>query len=153
MKADKRTWGYLAALAVAVWIGQQVRISLLIRQVRAKPPSVSESPDPMGRLWIAKERAAIALGACRARRAVPALTELLKEGDWGVRASAAYALGRIGDPSSVEPLIEVLKDPNSSSFTCRRVAAAALWRITGRYIGMSPEAWQDGDKREGGQPS
>jgi HEAT repeat protein len=40
--------------------------------------------------------------------AVPALLEILKEGPAKARAQAALALGEIGDPSAVKPLLEAL---------------------------------------------
>lgn len=59
-----------------------------------------------------------ALGYARATNAVPALLSVLKAPEWRVRRSTARALGRIGDPRAIDPLIEVLNenmtDPNLS---------------------------------------
>ncbi len=45
-----------------------------------------------------------------ARPAVPALIEVLQNGERDERWVAAYALGRIGDIRAVEPLIDAIKD-------------------------------------------
>ena len=61
-----------------------------------------------------QQRAAvIALGDLKDRRAVPSLVALLRTVDdvWGPAAYAAIALGEIGDPSSVDALIEALDHP------------------------------------------
>jgi HEAT repeat protein len=47
----------------------------------------------------------------------------LDDEDWGVREDAAVALGRLGDPRSVQPLIRALRDPDRA---VREAATAAL---------------------------
>ena len=47
----------------------------------------------------------------------------LDDEDWGVREDAAVALGRLGDPRSVQPLIRTLGD---SDRAVREAATAAL---------------------------
>jgi len=59
-----------------------------------------------------------ALGYAHATNAVPALLDMLRVPEWRLRRSTANALGRIADPRSIDPLIEILKeeptDPNLS---------------------------------------
>ena len=47
----------------------------------------------------------------------------LDDEDWGVREDAAFALGRLGDPRSVQPLIRALRDPDRA---VREAATSAL---------------------------
>lgn len=74
--------------------------------------------------WAAIE----ALGDLGDRRAVPALVEYLKRPEayrWGKRL-AASALGAIGDPAALEPLLGLLADEDPF---VRRAAAMALLRL------------------------
>jgi HEAT repeat protein len=57
------------------------------------------------------------------KKAVPALLEALHEGLWYTRECAIQALGNIGDPRAIEPLINALGDENIG---VRRSAAHAL---------------------------
>ena len=61
--------------------------------------------------------------------AAPALEDLVRDAreDRGVRRTAAAALGRIGSPTSTEPLVSALT--NSTDPRLRRTAAEALGRI------------------------
>ncbi len=47
----------------------------------------------------------------------------LDDEDWGVREDAAVALGRLGDPRSIQPLIRTLRDPDRA---VREAAVSAL---------------------------
>ncbi len=58
--------------------------------------------------------------------AVERLVGALKDKDEMVRQQAIIALGRIKDPTALDPLIEMLKDPN---WLARLTAAAALEKI------------------------
>ncbi len=58
------------------------------------------------------EAAAGVLGEMKDKRAVPHLVRYLKSGR-NRRYAAAWALGEIGDPSSVFPLIDALEDENA----------------------------------------
>jgi len=58
------------------------------------------------------------------RRAVPALSEALRDAD--TCFSAAYTLGKIGDPRAITPFIEALGDDNPD---VRRAAARGLGTI------------------------
>ncbi len=58
-------------------------------------------------------------------RSVPALLALLKDKDDGVKQGAADALGKIGDPSAVQPLIDLMHDPATKA-DVRRVAIGAI---------------------------
>jgi HEAT repeat protein len=55
--------------------------------------------------------------------AVPALTEVTKDPDPSIRGVAIEALSRIGGPSVVPPLVQALKDPQTSSLAIRGLAA------------------------------
>lgn len=57
------------------------------------------------------------------KKAVPGLLEALQKGLWFTRECAAQALGNIGDPRAIEPLIFGLRDENVG---VRRSAARAL---------------------------
>ena len=63
-----------------------------------------------------------------AKDAVPALTALLRDKDWGARFAAARALGGIGPPASnaVPALTQLLKDKDED---VRKAAAEALEKI------------------------
>jgi HEAT repeat protein len=152
---SKRNWILILALVLAWGAARQVKIALLIRQLGAEetlaPKAGSKAkPLPGDHFLILKERAALRLGEMRARKAVPALIELLKHPDVEVQAHAAYALGQIGSEEAVPALAERLKNQDPVTYLTRRVAAAALWQITGRYDGMKPEAWADSQAAEGG---
>ncbi len=69
-----------------------------------------------------------ALGALRAKEAVPALTELVSSPDGYVQVAAVDALGRIGDPAAVETLVGVATAKDSEPFTAKK-ALLALGRI------------------------
>jgi HEAT repeat protein len=77
----------------------------------------------------ANRHMADALGALRAREAVPALKELLvKSADGYAQVAAVDALGRIGDPAAVDTLVEVATGDRIEPFTARK-ALLALGRI------------------------
>jgi HEAT repeat protein len=85
--------------------------------------------EPLGRAlgdraWSDRWAAAAALGKLGNGRGAPFLAEALAtDQDVDVRCSAAWALGRIGGKTVVEPLIEALRDADDS---VRRVAVEAL---------------------------
>jgi HEAT repeat protein len=62
-----------------------------------------------------------------------------KEKPIETRADAAWALGKIGDPSAVEPLIVVLDEGDAD---VRLQASRALGRITSKDFGESSAEWQ-----------
>jgi HEAT repeat protein len=62
-----------------------------------------------------------------------------KEKPIETRADAAWALGKIGDPSPVEHLILVLDEGDAD---LRLQASRALGRITSKNFGESPGEWQ-----------
>ena len=64
--------------------------------------------DTRSRLPATKARAAEVLGLLRHRPAVPELRRLLRDRDSDVRQVATRALGRVGDPAAVLPLMETL---------------------------------------------
>ncbi len=84
--------------------------------------------------WESASRAAWALGELRDRAAVPSLIAALDKGDEFFQAHVAEALGRIGDPRAVEPLMAVLR---AGGFCDRSAMAAgtALARIGKPAIG------------------
>ena len=77
-----------------------------------------------GWYWMAKRDwdKCVALGALT----VEPLIAALKDAGWSVRADAAKALGKIGDPRVVEPLIAALKDKDEY---VRKAADEALVKI------------------------
>lgn len=66
------------------------------------------------------------LGDKRDHTAVPLLIKLLSEtDDWRVQKASALALGDIGDPEAVAPIMAVLKDPKAlSKFDCTGMLSA-----------------------------
>lgn len=69
---------------------------------------VARLPDPSP---IVRLRLAGVLGRRKCREAVPLLLTLLADGIGHVRSAAATALGGIGDPAAVSPLVGLLRDP------------------------------------------
>lgn len=78
-----------------------------------------KSEDPSER-----SREARRLGNEKVREAVPALIELLKDEVTGPRINAIVSLGKLGDESVVEPLIDILN--NDPVEAARAMAAKAL---------------------------
>ncbi len=71
---------------------------------------------------------ATALGALRAREAVPALARLAGERDAFTKVAAIDALGAIGDPAAVEPLLATVGDEQAEPFAVKK-ALLALGRL------------------------
>jgi HEAT repeat protein len=71
-------------------------------------PLVAALDDPAQRRW-----AAAALGAIRDARAVPALIDLLSEGEPAAQATAARALGEIRHPRALEALVRASSDSHA----------------------------------------
>jgi len=76
----------------------------------------------------ANRHIADALGALRAKEAVPALTDLVSSPDGYVQVAAVDALGRIGDPAAVDTLVAVATREGAEPFTAKK-ALLALGRI------------------------
>jgi HEAT repeat protein len=76
----------------------------------------------------ANRHVADALGALRAREAVPALKELVGSPDGFVQVAAVDALGRIGDPAAIDTLVAVATGDGVEPFTAKK-ALFALGRI------------------------
>ena len=76
----------------------------------------------------ANRHIADALGALRAKEAVPALKELVASPDGYVQVAAVDALGRIGDPAAIETLVGVATGAGVEPFTAKK-ALLALGRI------------------------
>ena len=58
---------------------------------------------------------------------VEPLIEILRDGSWWERLCAASALGYVGDPRAVEPLIEAMR--HGEVVSLRETAQEALGRI------------------------
>jgi HEAT repeat protein len=76
----------------------------------------------------ANRRIAEALGALRAKDAVPALVALTQSPDGYVQVAAVDALGQIGDPDAIQRLSEIATDAKVEPFTAKK-ALLALGRI------------------------
>jgi HEAT repeat protein len=76
----------------------------------------------------ANRHIADALGALRAREAVPVLKDLVTSPDGFVQVAAVDALGRIGDPAAVDTLVAVATGQGAEPFTAKK-ALLALGRI------------------------
>lgn len=67
------------------------------------------------------------LGELGDRRALPALIELLQEGESDeVRSNAAWALGQLGDGQAIDELLQALQNPSSQLRTSAILALAKL---------------------------
>jgi HEAT repeat protein len=76
----------------------------------------------------ANRQIAAALGALRAREAVPVLQQLTGSPDGFTQVAAVDALGQIGDPASVETLVAIATSTAVEPFTAKK-ALLALGRI------------------------
>lgn len=76
----------------------------------------------------ANQKIATALGVLRAREAIGALGKLTGSSDPFTQVAAIDALGAIGDPAGVAPLLAVVNDEQGESFAIRK-ALLALGRI------------------------
>lgn len=91
-------------------------------EVRSRVREVfAEADNPEIRRYLT-----LVLGYTRDREAVPALLELLHDGDSEERIYALWALGAIGDPTTLPPLLDALasEDPG-----LRKTAAYALGEL------------------------
>jgi HEAT repeat protein len=91
-----------------------------------------EAIDPSGKserdVNDANQKIATALGLLRAREAVPALARLTTSRDPFTQVAAIDALGAIGDPAGVDPLLAVVNDEQGEPFAIKK-ALLALGRI------------------------
>jgi hypothetical protein len=76
----------------------------------------------------ANQKIATALGLLRAREAVEVLTRLTGSSDPFTQVAAIDALGAIGDPAGVVPLLKVVNDEQGEPFAIKK-ALLALGRI------------------------
>jgi hypothetical protein len=105
----------LAALTAATHVHGFSDIAAVARLL-----SDSASPE-------VRRHAASALGAMRARDAVPALITMLShETDAVARAEAAHALGLIGDPSAKDAVRAAAQDPDAFVRDASAIAARRL---------------------------
>ncbi len=73
-----------------------------------------------------------ALGRAKDRRAVDVLVHELRDGGfWGHAYDAAEALGEIGDPAAVEPLLTMLRGGVADRNPKATAAAAGAWLVLG----------------------
>jgi len=97
-------------------------------------------PDPE---WQPASRAAWALGKLQAKQAVEALIAALKQGDDDFGSYVAEALGRIGDPVAIGPLMEVMSGEAGPGDSARMAAGFALARLGKPAIGPLIAALKD----------
>ena len=91
----------------------------------AGPLLAALDPAPKDRDTIdANRRIAEALGALRAREAVPALKQLTASPDGFTQVAAVDALGRIGDPAAVETLVAIATAQAVEPFTAKKALLA-----------------------------
>jgi len=123
MRHARRLLSYALAGSLALipaWLPAQAPVSDLIATLRSSPTDAQR--------W----NAAIALGtatfsdAAERDAARLALQEALASREAGLRVNAATALGKLGDPRSVDVLARALFDPNA---LVRQAASRALGRI------------------------
>lgn len=89
-----------------------------------------------------RQRSAELLGAAGNRRAAAGLAKMLDDRDGEVRQTAARALGRIGDPLSVPPLLDALDRKRVSAHTVSmallRIGSAGAGELTIALASDSP---------------
>src|SRR5207302_1084566 len=68
-----------------------------------------------------------ALGSIGSKQAVPRLLELLSTRDEALASEAILALGRIGDPAAVQPVLEKLR--STQNLAVQKCAVEALGRM------------------------
>jgi hypothetical protein len=83
--------------------------------------------------------------------AVTDLAPFLGDTRWPIRAATITALGRIGSPAAIQPLIDRLRVEGGR---LRGDIVAALTALTGKKLGVAPDRWQDwwDENREGFVP-
>lgn len=95
-------------------------------------PALVEALDATGKVEGEVSRAnvaiATALGALGAREAGPALARAARSPDAFTRVAAIDALGAIGDPAAVEPLLATVEDEQAEPFAVKK-ALLALGRL------------------------
>lgn len=127
-----KAMGYLGHGAQAAGRGlqprQRTQILAIIEKRKTQPDEIDE---------LAVAAAVHALGQARERAQVPLLIELLREGNDEVQRQAAWALGSIGDPRAVGPLLRAVFVKNEP---IRQVAAAALHQLTAEPEVQRPKA-------------
>jgi HEAT repeat protein len=82
--------------------------------------------------------AAKALARINSKRAVPPLIASLAAGDNEQRSAAIHALGGMGDPRSIEPLLGILGNPRDDP-AVRGHAAEALAQFVDQRVAISPQ--------------
>jgi len=111
-----------------------------IRRGAVKALGIIRSPEALDALLTClrnddnsavRAAAAANLGAFRSRDALMPLTLALKDSSWSVRSAAARALGKLGDPSAVPQLIEILTGGGENMSVVKVAAAEALGNIGG----------------------
>ncbi len=83
------------------------------------------------------------LGRLKAKRAVPVLTEGLRDQKAQARAMAAWALGEVGDRSAITAVQDALKDKDAD---VRREAVLALGKLGGEEVRILLSAHLKADK-------
>jgi len=80
-----------------------------------------------------------ALAEQAGERAIDDLLPLAADERWQIRATLIAALGRIGSPAAIQPLIDWLRKEEGR---LRGDLAAALKVLTGKDLGVYPDRWQ-----------
>jgi len=82
-----------------------------------------------------------------ANEVASAAIKLLKDKNFNVRYKTAWAMGCMGNPEAVEPLIDALNDTDKN---VRTAAANSLKQLTEEDFGESREKWKEWfDKKKG----
>lgn len=93
------------------------------------------NPDPSVRA-----QCVVGIGLVRAAPMLPPVTDLLAhDPDAQVRTGCAFALGEIGSPGSVGPLLEAMSDEDKLT---AGTARASLVKLHGRDEGPDPDDWK-----------
>ncbi len=81
-----------------------------------------------------------ALAAQAGDLAIDDLLALSNDERWQIRATVIAALGRIGSPAAIQPLIDWLRKEEGR---LRGDLSAALKELTGQDLGIYPDRWQE----------
>jgi HEAT repeat protein len=100
-----------------------------------------------GRSW-KRATAAYVLGGMASRRAAPSLIERLEDPDREVAAAAARSLGRLGDPSAVEPLVAALAHGRLPRAACAHALLSLGPAALPELHSLLAEADDDADLKE-----
>ena len=144
---DKKPGVRIRAARALAELGDQRACKPLIAALRRMPIPVEvkgyrcgNQPDPE---WEPASHAAWALGKLKAAEAVEPLIRALAQGDGYYKAYVGEALGRIGDPRAIQPLIALFRGESGAWGCTHSFASGALARLGAPAVGPLIEALKE----------